>query len=79
MFSNGVQDPQKNNFQPPIKYKSIDKRELDYITATLPSSTEKASSVPWANIFLSIPFWSILIVHLCYNWTFYAIFGLGKY
>jgi len=64
----------------PSEYKSIDPAELEYITSSLPSSTTKAKSVPWLNIFCSIPFWSILITHLCYNWTFYAILTcLPKY
>ena len=53
----------------PAEYKSIDQRELEYITAELPTSKDNKKSVPWKNIFCSIPFWSIAITHLCQGST----------
>ena len=57
----------------PQEYKTMTAVELEYINEQLPSTKGEDKTVPWMNIALSIPFWSILITHVCYNWTFYII------
>lgn len=51
----------------PAKYSGMAPRELEYITAKLPSSKQSTTSVPWLNILCSIPFWSILFAHVCFG------------
>lgn len=64
----------------PQEYKTMTAVELEYINEQLPSTKGEDKTVPWMNIALSIPFWSILITHVCYNWTFYIILTcLPKY
>ena len=57
----------------PEKYTSMDPIELRYIKEQLPSTTAPKKAVPWINIWCSLPFWGLLVTHVCYNWTFYAI------
>ncbi|XP_034255643.1 putative inorganic phosphate cotransporter isoform X2 [Thrips palmi] len=53
----------------PATCSAISERERNYIEASLgaSSSGEKRHSVPWIAIMTSLPFWSLIVTHLCQN------------
>ncbi|KAK4468208.1 hypothetical protein MN116_008366 [Schistosoma mekongi] len=50
---------------------STDSRSLDDIPAE--SRILHRKPVPWCQIFQSLPVWSILLCHVCFNWSFYTL------
>ncbi|KAH8858027.1 Sialin [Schistosoma japonicum] len=50
---------------------STDSQSLDDISAE--SRILHRKPVPWRKIFQSLPVWSILICHVCFNWSFYTL------
>ncbi|CAH8621481.1 unnamed protein product [Schistosoma rodhaini] len=48
-----------------------DSRSLDNISVE--TKVLYKNPVPWGQIFKSSPVWSILICHVCFNWSFYSL------
>ncbi|XP_002734661.1 sialin-like [Saccoglossus kowalevskii] len=62
----------------PAKHKRISNVERMYIERTLAEEKsahkeEKQHHVPWFTIFKSMPFWAILVTHVCCNWGTYSL------
>lgn len=64
----------------PADCKSISAEERDFIQASLghndtdPEHDEvKRRKTPWSDIFLSMPFYSLVIVHAAHNWGFWTL------
>ncbi|XP_077983131.1 sialin-like isoform X2 [Glandiceps talaboti] len=62
----------------PAKHKRISTEEREYIQNALAEERashrdEKGHIVPWLSIFKSLPFWAILITHMCCNWGTYSL------
>ncbi|CAH8605759.1 hypothetical protein MS3_00009148 [Schistosoma haematobium] len=50
---------------------STDSRSLDNISVE--TRVLHKNPVPWRQIFKSAPVWSIIICHVCFNWSFYSL------
>ena len=49
---------------------SLDRFRISSIGSNKNFSVAKSKKdVPWGNIWMSFPFWGLLITHFCYNWT----------
>ncbi|XP_070559139.1 sialin-like [Ptychodera flava] len=62
----------------PAKHKRISAVERNYIERTLAEEhasrrEEKDHRVPWKKILTSLPFWAILMTHMCCNWGTYSL------
>ncbi|VEL15004.1 unnamed protein product [Protopolystoma xenopodis] len=55
---------------PVTRSTSQPKIEPDY-QKTLPQ--QRSRHIPWLRLFASTPFWSILICHVSFNWTWYTL------
>lgn len=60
-------------YSQPELHPRISQEEKAYIANHCASSSGKAIPIPWKAIFTSLPFWSVLIVHVGYNWGFYTL------
>lgn len=60
----------------PSDYKYISAEEKEFIQSSLGQSSDtekKPVKTPWGDIFTSMPFWSVLIVHSAHNWGFWTL------
>ncbi|XP_018652682.1 putative sialin (solute carrier family 17 member 5) (sodium/sialic acid cotransporter) (ast) (membrane glycoprotein hp59) [Schistosoma mansoni] len=63
-------------FNSPNQHPWISSSEKQYILSTSVhnnSENDNKSVIPWGQIFKSAPVWSILICHVCFNWSFYSL------
>ncbi|XP_067658863.1 sialin-like [Haliotis asinina] len=58
----------------PRKHRFISEKEIAYIERKIGSNTNvQAKSIPWVAMAKSGPFWAIILVHMCNNWTAYTL------
>ncbi|CAB4057066.1 SLC17A [Lepeophtheirus salmonis] len=58
----------------PETHKFISESEKEFITSSHPPAKKgKKLTVPWKNIFTSVPFWGIIIAHFCNNFAWYML------
>lgn len=60
----------------PSDYKYISPEEKEFIQSSLGSGGDgekRHVQTPWKQIFTSMPFWAILIVHSAHNWGFWTL------
>ncbi|CAG0885884.1 unnamed protein product [Darwinula stevensoni] len=63
----------------PTTHRLISDDEKEYICksigkATVSAGTEKRNiSVPWRSVFTSMPFYAIMVAHMCNNWGWYML------
>ncbi|KAF6206472.1 hypothetical protein GE061_017705 [Apolygus lucorum] len=62
----------------PAEHSTISTEERAYIETHFKasSSESKKMKIPWLSISLSVPMWSLLLVHLAQNWGFWTLLTL---
>jgi len=62
-------------FDGPEVHPRISQEEKRFIMASTARSQTKLnlSSIPWASLLTSVPFWAILVAHVGQNWGFYVM------
>ncbi|XP_013411028.1 sialin [Lingula anatina] len=64
----------------PAKHPRISREEKDYVETSIGVDKHKDLKTPWFSILTSMPFWAILMAHMCNNWGFYTLLTtLPKY
>eukprot|EP00112_Aurelia_sp_Birch-Aquarium-sp1_P023445 Seg699.7 transcript_id=Seg699.7/GoldUCD/mRNA.D3Y31 product="Vesicular glutamate transporter 2" protein_id=Seg699.7/GoldUCD/D3Y31 len=59
----------------PFDHPTITDKELDYLRQELSDDkTEmKVDSIPWYQIFTSVPVWAVIVAHMAENWGYYTL------
>ncbi|XP_039284455.1 vesicular glutamate transporter 1-like [Nilaparvata lugens] len=64
-------------FEKPAKHPTISARELQYIEASLGTSTQQAmptmATTPWRAFSTSMPVYAIIVANFCRSWNFYLL------